>query len=278
MTDPHAPIKTALGLEELRLRTRRLSQRHRTVLLLVDGQRSLGEVLGMANKAGAQTQHFEELVKLGLVAVPAAVAAPEPAEPEVGLADAPVIQVLVDELSEPGVAAAEAPVAGPSDAVDGFEPTAQDAGPERPLRAEDGAGPAVAEAPSALPDVPAPSAPPAPRPAGLQTPRESPFTVADHARAAPRMTEAQRLQYVRDLLLDTLRRDALLFSTFSVSRVRVAQTQRELINLVWEIERDRAHIRRTREQLLNLQRARELLGMGNTLVAGDSLPGLPSEF
>ena len=106
--------------------------------------------------------------------------------------------------------------------------------------------------------------------------RETPFKVADHARPAPSMSEAQRMQYVRDLLLDTLRRDSLLFATFSVARVRVAQTQRELIKLVWEIERDRSHMRRSRDQLLNLQRARELLGMGNTLVAGDSQPGAPS--
>ena len=55
-------------------------------------------------------------------------------------------------------------------------------------------------------------------------------------------------------------------------------TQKELIKLVWEIERDRAHTRRSRDQLLNLQRARELLGMGNTLVAGVSQPGAPSEY
>ena len=108
--------------------------------------------------------------------------------------------------------------------------------------------------------------------------RETPFKVADHARPAPRMTEEQRLQYVRDLLLDTLRRDSLLFASFSVGRVKSALTQKELIKLVWEVERDRAHTRRTREQLLNLQRARELLGMGNTLVAGDSQPGPVSEY
>jgi hypothetical protein len=55
-------------------------------------------------------------------------------------------------------------------------------------------------------------------------------------------------------------------------------TYKELIKLVWEVERDRVHSRRSREQLLNLQRARELLGMGNTLVAGDSQPGPGSEF
>ena len=60
--------------------------------------------------------------------------------------------------------------------------------------------------------------------------------------------------------------------------MRAAATPKDLIKLVWEMERDRAHPRRGREQLVNLQRARELLGMGNTLVAGDSQPGAVSEF
>jgi hypothetical protein len=114
-------------------------------------------------------------------------------------------------------------------------------------------------------------------PEWVQQVRETPFKVADHARAAPKMTDAQRLQYVRDLLIDTVRRDSL-FATFSLGRVRSALTHKELIKLVWELERDRVHVRRNREQLLNLQRARELLGMGNTLVAGDSQPGGTSEY
>jgi len=69
--------------------------------------------------------------------------------------------------------------------------------------------------------------------------------------------------------------DGLLFATLTLTRVRAAQTQKELISLVWEIERQRAHARRSREQLLSLQRARELLGMGNTLVTGDSQPAWP---
>ncbi len=90
------------------------------------------------------------------------------------------------------------------------------------------------------------------------------------------MSEEHLLQTVRELLLDTLRRDSLLLPTFAASRVRRAQTQHELIELVWEIERDRAHDGRTRNQLLKLQRARELLGMGNTLVDAESQPGPPS--
>jgi len=60
--------KTQDGLNELSKRTRGLSQRHRTLLLLVDGRRSLDQVLSMAEAAGVQPSVFDELVELGLVA------------------------------------------------------------------------------------------------------------------------------------------------------------------------------------------------------------------
>ena len=303
MPNPIAPIKTPLGLDELRHRTRGLGQRYRTVLLLVDGRRPLGEVLGMAHKAGAQTSHFEELVRMGLVEVSSDMAAPEPIETIPGALDtARLTSVELDVLDE---AAALTPMGAllpdPDDEPEPETPALpravvveeEDEFDDEPIAK-------VAEveigAPQVLPIVKVSSiaAPPPPvaaaraaatvryeeptvtwsdNPRGpdrVQQVRETPFKVADHARAAPRMTDEQRLQYVRDLLLDTLRRDSLLFSTFSSGRVRSAQTHKELIKLVWEMERDRAHTRRTRDQLLNLQRVRELLGMGNTLVAGDS--------
>ena len=67
MVKPVAPVKTQLGLDELRGRSRTLSQRHRTVLLLVDGRRTIAEVLSLAHQAGAQTSHLEELVRMGMV-------------------------------------------------------------------------------------------------------------------------------------------------------------------------------------------------------------------
>ncbi len=295
MTTISAPVKTPLGQDELRHRTRGLGQRYRTVLLLVDGRRPLGEVLGMAHKAGAQTSHFEELVRMGLVEIPEDMAAPEPTETIPGALDTPKLtSVELDVLLEPALTPSGALAEEPEVDADGFgdEPITQVAEVE--------ISPAHGLPVIAVATIPVPAAPPAaaPRPAALpryqepevvlsETPRvpdwvqqarETPFKVADHARPAPSMTDEQRLQYVRDLLLDTLRRDSLLFSSFAVGRVRVATTHKELIKLVWEIERDRAHPRRSRDQLLNLQRARELLGMGNTLVAGDSQPGPPSEY
>jgi hypothetical protein len=64
------PIKTAHGLDELARRTLRLSQRHRTVLLLVDGRRTLEQVQSLAQRAGAPGSCFGELLELGLVHLP----------------------------------------------------------------------------------------------------------------------------------------------------------------------------------------------------------------
>jgi hypothetical protein len=301
---PHltAPVKTPLGVDELRHRTRGLGQRYRTVLLLVDGRRPLGEVLGMAHKAGAQTVHFEELVRMGLVEIPTDVAAPEPVETIAGALDTPrLTSVEVDVFAEAPLtplgeplpeldneATARAERSAALEGLDGIEDepvasfTQVEMGTAEVLPIVEVAS--IAERPPASPPAARPLEPEVvlsdtPRaPDWVQQVRETPFKVADHARPAPRMTDEQRLQYVRDLLLDTLRRDSLLFATFSVGRVKGALTQKELIKLVWEVERDRAHTRRTRDQLLNLQRARELLGMGNTLVAGDSQPGPVSEY
>jgi hypothetical protein len=81
MSNPNVPAKTPLGHEELRQRTQRLGQRYRTVLLLVDGRRPLAEVLSMAHQAGAQSAHFEELLRLGLIELPSLPELPELPEP-----------------------------------------------------------------------------------------------------------------------------------------------------------------------------------------------------
>ncbi len=64
------PVKTAQGHDELSSRQRRVGQRHRTLLLLVDGQRTIGEVLHLSGQAGVPEACLEELISLGLVVVP----------------------------------------------------------------------------------------------------------------------------------------------------------------------------------------------------------------
>ncbi len=80
MTSLSVPLKTPDGVAELSNRQRKLSQRHRTVLLLVDGRRPEAMVRQMAVLAGADEAYFDELVGLGLIAVPQPVpeAPPEP--------------------------------------------------------------------------------------------------------------------------------------------------------------------------------------------------------
>jgi hypothetical protein len=65
------PVKTTDGVAELANRARGLSQRHRTVLLLVDGNRPVSQILTTAQAAGVQASVFDELVSLGMVEMPA---------------------------------------------------------------------------------------------------------------------------------------------------------------------------------------------------------------
>lgn len=66
---PDLPQRTASGHAELATRSKRLSQRHRTVLLLVDGRRSEGDIRTLAAKAGAGPDCLDDLQSMGLVAL-----------------------------------------------------------------------------------------------------------------------------------------------------------------------------------------------------------------
>lgn len=61
------PCKTAAGHAELAVRQRGLSQRHRTLLFLVDGRRTLDEVVELGARAGVPRAYIDELMALGLV-------------------------------------------------------------------------------------------------------------------------------------------------------------------------------------------------------------------
>lgn len=243
MTMPTAPIRTPAGEDELRHRTRKLGQRHRTILLLIDGRRPLEELLSLAQQAGAAATHFEELVRLGLVELPADSTASEasPTADDAAETQAP---------SSPDLSAGEAP-----DMQEG----------------------------DVLPMIPIADPPPA----GVAAQPATPQAVTAEAAAPPERVEAaapahetpeeQLLQQVRDLLVDTLSIDSPLFGARTFLRVRSAQSTGELIGLVWEIENHFAHARHSRKDLLSLQRARELLGMGNTRVADDTQSGVLPE-
>lgn len=67
------PCKTAAGHAELAVRQRGLSQRHRTLLFIVDGKRSLEEVIELGARAGVPRAYIDELLALGLVVMAAPV-------------------------------------------------------------------------------------------------------------------------------------------------------------------------------------------------------------
>jgi hypothetical protein len=76
------PIKTPEAIAELSSRQRKLSQRHRTALLLVDGVRTEIQIRQMALQAGCPGICFDELVAQGMVGyadVPSVVSVSAPA-------------------------------------------------------------------------------------------------------------------------------------------------------------------------------------------------------
>ena len=250
MSTPVVPSKTALGQDELRHRTHRLSQRHRTVLLMVDGRRSLGEVLDLANQAGAAISHFEELVRLGLVDVP--VEASPPAEPPPEPATSPDEPQLTSvELLVPA-----APLEAQAD---------ETASTELPEKVPD-------EVPIAAADV-TPPAPPEPPRASEPPPRIEAVAPPLLLDEVPEVEEEPVVERVRQQLLELLRLDGPLFGSRLVGRVRGAESTAELIDLVWDIERQLGMTKRSRQGQLCLERARDLLGLGNTQVAEDTQPG-----
>lgn len=313
---PLPPVKTTLGHNELRQRTRRFSQRHRTVLLLVDGKRRQDEVLALAQKAGVAPTFFDELVAAGLVEVDAAAARPvelvlaAEAEAEAGPAisdpplsadeedadpadlDGAVIEELLLVVEGPATDAIEAggPDEAPGQGSERSEKRPEEAVPE-PSFEHSVPIPLVLPAASteALPVRPARvkfAAPhyqpplrasahlrpeslglaPPPAPIGLRV--EAPPSVEERAAA-----EEQLLAEVRSLLIGTLLVDGPVSSSLAVLRVGRARDRYELIGLVWQIERTLVEARRPREALGRLRRARELLGLGNTMVEEDTKPG-----
>lgn len=90
------PIKTPAGQAELSTRQRRVSQRHRTVLFLVDGKRPATEVRSMALKAGVPESCFDELLGMGLIMLPE-----------------PTFSLLIDSTVPPSVLHVDLPLPGP---------------------------------------------------------------------------------------------------------------------------------------------------------------------
>ena len=69
MSTDLVPAKTPAGQAELDRRQHPLTQRHRTMLFLIDGRRSAEQVKRMGEQAGAPPSCFDELLSLGLIAM-----------------------------------------------------------------------------------------------------------------------------------------------------------------------------------------------------------------
>ena len=111
-----APIKTADGLDEIATRARRLGQRQRTMLLLVDGRRSADEVKRLAAQAGVPASCYDDLLALGLIAIPQ-----------------PTLPVSAFEATQPIPAPLDVPL--PPD-EDSLLPSAQSLQPESTLNGD----------------------------------------------------------------------------------------------------------------------------------------------
>ena len=72
------PCKTAAGHAEMAAREQRLSQRHRLLLLLVDGPRTLEEVVEQGRRCGVPRGYIDELFALGLIVIGPPPTAPMP--------------------------------------------------------------------------------------------------------------------------------------------------------------------------------------------------------
>jgi hypothetical protein len=103
-------------------------------------------------------------------------------------------------------------------------------------------------------------------------PSQSPAPVQPPPPAIP-LEDQPVLEQARAQLLEALRCDPQPAAGRLNDRARAAKGSAELIDVVWTMERGLHHHQRSHRGLLALQRARELLGLGNTLVDEDSTPG-----
>ncbi|MBX7229413.1 MAG: hypothetical protein K1X48_07400 [Burkholderiaceae bacterium] len=95
--DPNARLlRTEAGNTELQTRARKLPQRLRTLLLLVDGKRSVAEVSKMALQAGAPTDGLQNLISEGFVALqtPSTETPPIKAEVSPRAVETPAVNIL----------------------------------------------------------------------------------------------------------------------------------------------------------------------------------------
>jgi hypothetical protein len=201
---PFVPVKTSEAVQELQSRQRKLSQRHRTVLLLVDGRRPEDEVRQLAQAAGSPETCYDELVDLGMISRPAPLdSAPMPLE---------TVDVEVD-VAEPAAAVAApqvAPDAVPvaDSVISSFLPAAASLQPESHL---DSSLNELSGVSGAAMDA-------------VEAERQS-GGVQDEA-----------LEEARDILLRAVKAEAPVAGSLTMLRLRRARTREDLEALLEEVE------------------------------------------
>ena len=242
------PYKTADGIVELSRRSRGLSQRHRTLLLLVDGRRTMPQVLELAHKAGVPLGYIDELVALGLVGVPLIPDAVSPAlaamSPPVATRSRPAPFVATAEPQPVlvGASAAEIDIVLAS----GFAADGPGMGPE-----------AFDVTPSAA--APLSGAPTT----GAGQPEWDDSAEFDEAITQSELLALdatdEALAKARDILLQALREEAPVAGAVTMLRVRRARNRAALTALLPEVAQKLNRQRRLIDPALIIRRVREML-------------------
>jgi hypothetical protein len=206
---PPIPVKTADGQAELSNRQRRLGQRHRTVLLLVDGRRSEQQVRALAQQAGAGDSCFGELLELGLIAMQL----PPDQLPTVPIPRPPPsdepplhIDIPIEPVPAPRPAPAPPPptsgAAFAADEHDSLMPAARTLQPE-----------------SVLGDS-----------------KHGDLSTLEDFDALDAATGDVQLEEARGILLRAVRKEAPLIGSLTMLRLRRARTRDDLAQLIEEVE------------------------------------------
>ena len=225
MTSGAVPVKTNAGQAELSTRQRRVSQRHRTVLFLIDGKRSAAEVCRMALLAGVPASCFDQLLAQGLIALPAALVA------------APAVAVLADVPAEAGTLHVDLPlqaVDSMNASLDSILPPSRTLQPESTLSAESMLDEARGVDPWAV--------------------SQEAATNAGTDAVEDAVTEA------RELLTNAVRTHAPVAGSLTLLRLRRAGSRAELAALLREVEARLNKPHRSLVAAQMLQRVRALLG------------------
>ncbi len=282
------PVKTPEGQAELATRARQISQRHRTVLLLVDGRRSAEQVRSMATQAGAPEQCFDELLAMGLIALhsPPMMAEPPAAGPgPEALPQGPTAAPAPLAAAAPAPAPAPAPLppapVGSRSAGPMAAPVASAPAPSAPQRAPLAPAESVASAYERTQVLPGPSLRPTPLGRNPGADDEVPDSVlaARPDRSLFGEVEAEpfdstnsmfvdageaydnSLEEARAVLIRAVRAESPVAGQLTLMRLKRARTAGELADMLDEVESRISRPSRTLAAQQTLRRVRQLLLM-----------------